>query len=375
MSRVPLDLAVLADNGLRRGRTTGTCATAAFKAALLMLLRDEAVSEVQVSLPDSRYCLLVPIREVKRLPDGIVRAEVVKDAGDDPDCTDRAVIFVIVRINHSRELRFLAGAGVGTVTEPGIRVSIGEPAINPMPRQMMRWAAEEVLAGAPNPGFDLEIGCEDGTAIARKTFNPRLGIVGGISILGTTGIVEPMSLAAYMASIEVYIRVALGGGADSAAYAPGKIGTAYARQALQLPPKRIVQISNFIGFALDCTNRVLADDRRRLPVLWLVGHPGKLAKTLDDIWDTHSTKSPMAMAVVARVAGECGFAQQDVQALANSNTVEAAVGFLGPHPRSRELWSAVEKKIATVVLGRLKCVDRVEARLFGLHGVALGQAA
>jgi cobalt-precorrin-5B (C1)-methyltransferase len=374
MTRVPLDLAVLAENGLRRGRTTGTCATGAFKAALLMLLRAEAVSEVMVSLPDSRYCLVVPIRQVKRLSDGVVRAEVVKDAGDDPDCTDGAVIFVIVRINHHGELRFLAGAGVGTVTEPGIRVPIGEPAINPMPRQMMRWAVEEVLAGAPNPGFDLEIGCEDGATIARKTFNPRLGILGGISILGTTGMVEPMSLAAYMASIEVYIRVALGGGADSAAYAPGKIGTSYARRTLQLPQKRVVQISNFIGFALDCTNLVLAEERRRLPVLWLVGHPGKLAKTLDDIWDTHSTKSPMAMAVVARVADECGFAQEDVQALANSNTVEAVVGLLASHPRSRELWSAVERRIAGVVLGRLRSVDRVEARLFGLHGVALGQA-
>lgn len=375
MSRTSLDLAVLADNGLRRGRTTGTCATAAFKAALLMLLRHDAVSEVVVSLPDSRYCLVVPVREVKRLSDGVVRAEVVKDAGDDPDCTDRAVIFVVVRINHCRELRFLAGAGVGTVTEPGIRVPIGEPAINPMPRQMMRWAADEVLAGQPNPGFDLEIGCEEGAAIARKTFNPRLGILGGISILGTTGIVEPMSLAAYMASIEVYIRVALGGGADSAAYAPGKIGTTFARQALQLPQKRVVQISNFIGFALDCTNLVLAEERRRLPVLWLVGHPGKLAKTLDDIWDTHSTKSPMAMAAVARVAAECGFSQEDVQALASSNTVEAAVGLLGSHPRSRELWSAVEGRIAAVVQARLESVDRVEARLFGLHGVALGQAA
>jgi cobalt-precorrin-5B (C1)-methyltransferase len=375
MSRVPLDLAVLADNGLRRGRTTGTCATAAFKAALLMLLHREAVAEVAVSLPDSRHCLVVPIRQVKRLADDAVRAEVVKDAGDDPDCTDRAVIFVTVRINHSAELRFLAGAGVGTVTEPGIRVPIGEPAINPMPRQMMRWAAEEVLAGTPNPGFDLEIGCEDGATIARKTFNPRLGILGGISILGTTGIVEPMSLAAYMASIEVYIRVALGGGAESAAYAPGKIGTSYARQALQLPQKRVVQISNFVGFALDCTNLVLAEERRRLPLLWFVGHPGKLAKTLDGIWDTHSTKSSMAMTAVARVAQECGFSQADVEALANSNTVEAAVGLMGSHPRSRELWTAVERRIAGVVLGRLKSVDRVEARLFGLHGVALGQAA
>src|SRR5580698_4248483 len=115
MSRVPLDLAILADNGLRRGRTTGTCATAAFKAALMLILRQEAVAEVTVSLPDSRYYLSVPIKEVKRLEDGSARAAVIKDAGDDPDCTDRAVIFVLVRINNRGELRFLAGSGVGTV--------------------------------------------------------------------------------------------------------------------------------------------------------------------------------------------------------------------------------------------------------------------
>jgi cobalt-precorrin-5B (C1)-methyltransferase len=375
MSPVPLDLSVLADNGLRRGRTTGTCATAAFKAALLLILRQEAVAEVSVSLPGSQYYLSVPIRAVERLADGSARAAVVKDAGDDPDCTDRAVIFVLVRVNNRGELRFLAGPGVGTVTEPGIRVPVGEPAINPMPRQMMRWAADEVLAGAPNPGFDLEIGCEDGAVIARKTFNPRLGIIGGISILGTTGVDAPMSRAAYMASIEVYIRVALGGGADSAAYAPGKIGTAFARQSLQLPQKRVVQISNFIGFALDCTNLVLAEEGRQLPVLWMVGHPGKLAKTLDDIWDTHSGKSPMAMTAVARVAADCGFSEAEVQGLRKSNTVEAAVESLRDHPRGRELWSTVEKRISGVVRARLKKVERVETRLFGLHGVALGQAA
>jgi cobalt-precorrin-5B (C1)-methyltransferase len=375
MSRAALDLTVLADNGLRRGRTTGTCATAAFKAALLLILREQTATEVRVSLPDLRYCLVVPIQEVTRLADGSTRAAVVKDAGDDPDCTDRAVIFVLVRTNNLGELRFRAGSGVGTVTEPGIRVPVGEPAINPMPRQMMRWALEEVLEGGPNPGFDLEIGCEDGATIARKTFNPRLGILGGISILGTTGIVEPMSLAAYMASIEVYIRVALGGGADSAAYAPGKIGTAYARQKLQLPQKRVVQISNFIGFALDCTNLVLAEERRRLPVLWLIGHPGKLAKTLDDVWDTHSKKSQMAMEAVARVAGEQGFPKDEVRQLAQANTVEAAVEWLTDHPRAKELWCGVETRISALVHRKLTRVERVETRLFGLGGVALGQAA
>ena len=375
MSRVPLDLTVLAENGLRRGRTTGTCATAAFKAALLLILRQQTATEVRVSLPDSRYYLVVPILQVTRLADGSARAAVVKDAGDDPDCTDRAVIFVLVRINNLGELRFKAGAGVGTVTEPGIRVPVGEPAINPVPRQMMRWAAEEILEGASNPGFDLEIGCEDGAIIARKTFNPRLGIVGGISILGTTGIVEPMSLAAYMASIEVYIRVALGGGAESVAYAPGKIGTAYARQTLRLPRKRVVQISNFIGFALDCTNLVLTEEGRRLPVLWLIGHPGKLAKTLDDVWDTHSGKSQMAMGAVARVAGDAGFSQEEAQTLAKCNTVEAAVEWLKGHPRAKDFWCAVEARIAALVHQKLTRVERVETRLFGLGGVALGQAA
>jgi cobalt-precorrin-5B (C1)-methyltransferase len=375
MSRVPLDLTMRADNGLRRGRTTGTCATAAFKAALLMLLRQQTVTQVMVSLPDSRYCLIVPVREVARLEDGSVRAAVVKDAGDDPDCTDGAVIFTVVRINNRGAVRFLAGSGVGTVTEPGIRVPVGEPAINPMPRQMMCWAVEEVLEGAPNPGFDVAVGCEHGEALARKTFNPRLGIIGGISILGTTGVVEPMSLAAYMASIEVYIRVALGDGTDSVAYAPGKIGTSYARQSLRLPPKRVVAISNFIGFSLDCTNLVLTEERRRLPVLWLIGHPGKLAKTLDDIWDTHSGRSAMAMGAVARVAAECGFSDEDARSLAVSNTVEAAIEQLRHHPRAHDLWCAVEQRIAAAVQARLTRVDRVQTRLFGLQGFALGQAA
>ena len=182
-----------------------------------------------------------------------------------------------------------------------------------------------------------------------------------------------MSLAAYMASIEVYIRVALGGASESAAYAPGKIGTSFARQTLKLPQKRVVQISNFIGFALDCTNLVLAEEGRNLPVLWVIGHPGKLAKILDDVWDTHSAKSSMAMPAVARVAAECGVADEDVRRLENANTVEAAVEMLRGHPHGHQLWCGVEKRIAVLVHAKLKRVDRVEARLFGLHGVALGQ--
>jgi len=178
----PFDLSVLAGNGLRRGRTTGTCATAAVKAALHLLLRGEQKSHVAVTLPGRVYYLVVPVQAVEMRPDGSVRAEVLKDGGDDPDNTHGATIFAEVARNEAEAVRFFAGQGVGTATLPGLRVAVGEPAINPVPRQMMRQAVLEVTR---EQGFDLTIGCENGEAIARKTFNPRLGIVGGISILGT----------------------------------------------------------------------------------------------------------------------------------------------------------------------------------------------
>jgi cobalt-precorrin-5B (C1)-methyltransferase len=264
---------------------------------------------------------------------------------------------------------------VGTVTQPGIRVPVGEPAINPTPRRMMEQAIREVLDGAPDPGFDLSIGCEDGESLARKTFNPRLGIVGGISIIGTTGIVEPMSLAAYMASIEVYIRVALADDPACVAYAPGKIGTAYLRRTLQLPTRRMVQISNFIGFAADTTEQVLTEEGRRLPSLWLVGHPGKLAKVLEDVWDTHSSKSSMATHAIARVAADMRLSEGVLDELARSNTVERSVEILKAHPRGQGLWREVEERIAARVHTRVARVDKVEVRLFGLQGVALGRTA
>lgn len=376
LERAEFDLLVLAPNGLRRGRTTGSCATAAVKAALYWLLRDERYERVEVTLPDGAHYLVVPIQEVRWLDQQTVRAEVLKDGGDDPDKTHGATIFVEVRRNDTGQIRFFAGNGVGTATQPGLRIAVGEPAINPVPRQMMRQAVAEVLAeGAENGvhGFDLTIGCENGAVIARKTFNPRLGILGGISILGTSGIVEPMSLASWIASIEVYVRVALGGGAQSVAYLPGKIGRAYARDVLGLPEKRTVQIANFLGDALDFTQNALDEEQRRLEVLWLAGHPGKLAKVLDGVWDTHSSKSRMAMGCVARVAAERGFAQHLVQEIKTANTVEAAMELLKSEPGAQALWIEIERRIGVLVHARVPAVEKVEVRLFDLHGNTLGE--
>ncbi|MFL9879664.1 cobalt-precorrin-5B (C(1))-methyltransferase CbiD [Herbaspirillum rhizosphaerae] len=387
LERAEFDLTVLAPNGLRRGRTTGSCATAAVKAALTMLLRDEKIDKAEVSLPDGKHYLLVPIQDVRVLDEKRVRAEVLKYGGDDPDNTHGATIFAEVARNDIGEIRFLAATGVGTATQPGLRVAVGEPAINPVPRQMMRLAVKEVLEelgmqGRIGSGFDLAIGCEDGQKIAQKTFNPRLGIVGGISILGTSGIVEPMSLASWIASIEVYIRVALAdesrpnGVAACVAYLPGKIGRTFARDALGLPEVRSVQIANFLGDALDFTQTALAEQDAELDILWLAGHPGKLAKVLDGVWDTHSSKSNMAMGGVARVAAELaatlGFSAALIAEIESANTVEAAIERLKDEPGSVSLWREIEARIATLAQARMPSVKRVEVRLFDLDGNLLG---
>jgi cobalt-precorrin-5B (C1)-methyltransferase len=382
MEPTEFSLGVLAPNGLRRGRTTGSCATAAVKAALHLLLANQQPAQMKVMLPDGAHYLIVPIQACRWIDDNTTRAEVLKDGGDDPDSTHGSTIFAEVRRNATNALCFKAGKGVGVATQPGLRVAVGEPAINPVPRLMMRQAVEDVLieTGAAsnlgfldNMGFDLTIGCEQGEEIAKKTFNPRLGIVGGISILGTSGIVEPLSLASWIASIEVYVRVALGGDAKSVAYLPGKIGRQFAKEVLGLPSQRAIQIANFLGEALDFTQQALAENNSRLEVLWLAGHPGKLAKVLDGVWDTHSSKSNMAMNAVANVAAECGFEAALVEEMRQANTVEAVMELLKNESRAQAFWIEIERRISQLAHSRVPLVDRVEVRLFNLNGDAIGQ--
>lgn len=377
------DLTALAPNGLRRGITTGTCATAAVKAALTHLLFGEAPSLMDVTLADGEHFVSVPIARVFRDGDAS-RADVIKDAGDDPDQTHRATIFARVRRNAVGTIRFKNGRGVGVVTQPGLQIPIGEPAINPTPRQMMRQAVCEVLdecgeydenaasAHGRGCGFDLEIGCENGEEIARRTFNPRLGVEGGISILGTTGIVEPKSMASFKASIEVYIRVALGDRPDEIVLAPGNLGQKFARASLDLPLKRVVQMSNFIGFALDCVNRTLTENDHVLPRLWLVGHPGKLAKLLDGAWDTHSAQSASAVAAVCRVAREFWSNEGMAARLEISRTVEGIIEMLATEPDAPQFWTEIERQIARVISTRMERVRELRVRLFQMDGTPLG---
>lgn len=370
------DLRQLAENGLRRGYTTGTCATAAVKAALLNLVCNETPEEVNVTLPDCIHYLTIPIDRISKESDGSVRADTIKDAGDDPDQTHRARVFARVRRNENGQIVFQRGEGVGVVTQSGLQLDLGEPAINPVPRKMMIIAVKEVLDEGDSdagPGFDLEIGCENGEQIAKRTFNPRLGILGGISILGTTGIVEPKSTAAFKASIEVYVRVALGDGPGEIVLAPGNLGQRFASSFLQLPLRRAVQMANYIAFTLECVDGTLEESGHRLPKLWVVGHPGKLAKILDDVWDTHSRQGGSAAGAVSRVADSYGLSSGLRKAMAQSTTVEGQIEVLRREAVARRFWSLVEQRIAIRIANRLQHVDVVAVRLFQMDGNPLGE--
>jgi len=368
--QTPYDLTALAANGLRRGFTTGTSATAATKAALTLMLTGELPPFVNVSLPDGIHFLPIPVSPVPQLP-GWSSASVIKNGGDDPDQTHGARIIARVRPNTSSRLVFKRGAGVGIVTQPGLRLEIGEPAINATPRAMIRQAVSEVLeVDDADIGIDVEIGCENGESIAKRTFNPRLGIVGGISILGTTGIVEPKSLASFKASIEVYIRVALGDGAEQVVLSPGNLGQRFARASLALPIKRIVQMSNFIGFALETLDQTLEESKQTLSRLWVVGHPGKLGKILCEQWDTHSNHGTNAVSGLMQVARHS--APHLLPLLEKAPSTEAVIEALTHIPDSTTFWRTVENNLAKAISDKTQNVKEVAVRLFSMDGTALG---
>jgi cobalt-precorrin-5B (C1)-methyltransferase len=210
-----------------------------------------------------------------------------------------------------------------------------------------------------------------GEEIARRTFNPRLGIEGGISILGTTGVVEPKSMLSFRASIEVYVRVAMGEMAPEIVLTPGNLGQRFARSELDLPTHRVVQMSNFVGFALGCVTECVRERGERLRRLWVVGHPGKLCKVLADVWDTHSSGGPSAMDALRSAR----FALLENGAFALVASVEELiVAMAGVEPKVRDaFWRSVCVRIAACVGARTEGVEEVRVVLFGLDGSRLGE--
>ena len=281
---------------LRRGWTTGACATAATKAALMALWGEGFPDRVRIVLPrGERVEFEVAFAQAG---DGWAEAGIVKDAGDDPDVTHGALIRARVEASGGGVV-FAAGEGVGTVTKPGLPIGVGEPAINPVPRQMMRAVVGEMAARlGQRPDVKITVSVPGGDALAAKTWNPRLGIRGGLSILGTTGIVRPFSCAAWIASIHRGIDVARAEGLTHVAGCTGATSERAVRAVYGLPEGAMLDMGDFVGGMLKYL--------RRHPVARVTvgGGIGKMVKLAQGAVDLHSKRSQVDFDVLAEWAGE-----------------------------------------------------------------------
>lgn len=305
---------------LRTGLTTGCCATACCVAAAQTLLSEprDFARKVDVSLPKGQVVSL-DILAYKEIENGL-SVSTIKDAGDDPDATHGATIFVELTLTENKGVYFVAGEGVGTVTKTGLVLAIGEPAINPVPRKMM---TEHLQAIALNQdyqgGFNVTVGVKDGEQIALKTMNPRLGILGGLSILGTTGIVRPFSCAAYIASIHQGIDVARANGFTHIAATTGNSSEAAIKRHYELDETALIEMGDFIGALLKHVRRV-EKSNAQLTKLSICGGFGKLTKLANGHMDLNSRVSSIDFDMLANTAAELGANTALLAKVKNANT-------------------------------------------------------
>lgn len=304
---------------LRCGYTTGTCATAAAMAASESLVFGKASTQITLTTP-SKWELTIPVVLLSQ-GDDFATYSVVKDGGDDPDVTHGAEIVAKVSRSPVPGIEIIGGIGVGVVTKPGLDQEVGQSAINSVPRKMITAALEAYLS-PENPGLQVEISVPEGETLARHTFNPRMGIVGGISILGTSGIVRPMSEEALQESIRLEISMLQASGLRDLILTPGNYGEDFSRDVLGLDMSHSAICSNYIGFALDCA--VVAGFSSVL----LVGHLGKLAKVSAGTMNTHSKIADPRREAFCTHAALCGGNQELIQGLYHCVSADAAVDLL-----------------------------------------------
>lgn len=353
---------------LRRGWTTGACATAAARAAFLALHDSGPLPAwVEIFLPSGRRVVL-PLSCIERGLD-FARAGVVKDAGDDPDVTHGATILATVkRATPGSGMTFLAGAGVGTVTRPGLPLAVGEPAINPVPRAMMRANIEEAARASDAPtDISIEISIPGGEEIAKHTLNARLGIVGGLSILGTTGVVVPYSCAAWIDAIHRGVDVARACGARRLAAATGSVSEDGVRRLYSLPEEALIEMGDFVGALLKYV--------RAHPVekLALAGGFAKMAKLAQGALDLHSARSAVNLSALASLAAAAGGDRSLAENIAHANSALEALQLA-----SRAGINLAAPVAAQALETALRTLDNrqieLELLIFGREGQLLARA-
>ncbi|AMX83534.1 cobalt-precorrin-5B (C(1))-methyltransferase [Geobacillus subterraneus] len=352
---------------LREGYTTGSCATAATKAALTALITGRVQTEATIRLPIGRA---VTFSVQSCTYDGsTATAAVVKDGGDDPDATHGALIVSTVSWASSSGVHLDGGEGVGRVTKPGLPVPVGEAAINPVPRKMIRETAKEVLEQyGIDRGVNIVISVPGGEEIAKKTLNARLGIIGGISILGTRGIVVPFSTAAYRASIVQAIQVAKASGCRHVVITTGGRSEKYAmREYPGLPEEAFIEMGDFVGFTLKQCKRL------GIETVSMVGMMGKFSKVAQGVMMVHAKSAPVDFGFLARLAEQAGAPAPLVAAVREANTA-AQVGDMMQEAGCTTFFQLLCEACCRAALNEVGGGMTVETSIYTMNGQRLGKA-
>lgn len=363
---------------LRQGYTTGTCAQAATKASVQILLgmcREEDMTFVEVELPKGKMLELevldikIDYKETEKFPYAVSCA-VRKDSGDDPDITNGILVYSRVeRKNRAGKepVTIDGGDGVGRVTKPGLEQPVGAAAINRVPRRMILKEVEKACMEAGyEQGIHVEISIPEGKRLAEKTFNPRLGVEGGLSVLGTSGIVEPMSEQALLDTIYLDMRVKLAGREKKyLVMAPGNYGLEFLGEEYGLEESSVVKCSNFIGQSVDMAGGLGCEG------LLLVGHIGKLIKVSGGIMNTHSGQGDCRMELLACAALRAGLSGQAAREMLGCVTADEALSKCTEEERRlimAQVMEKIEKHLAMRAAGRMKTGAVAFSRVYGILG-------
>ena len=350
---------------LRMGYTTGSCAAAASKAAAWMLLTGKRKEKIRIDTPKG-ISLELDVLQIT-LSDDSVSCAIEKDGGDDPDVTKGALIYATVSRTDAG-ITIDGGFGVGRVTKRGLDQPVGEAAINSVPRMMIRENLEEVCRMTDyGGGLSVVISVPEGENLAKKTFNPRLGIVGGISILGTTGIVEPMSEQALVDTIRVELRQKKANGAEYVLLSPGNYGADYIRENIATEPTAAVLTSNYIGESLDICKEL------GFCGALLVGHIGKLVKIAGGMMNTHSKYGDCRMDIMAAHAGAAGLASAKISEMLECATCDDAIRILKENNLCDKTLGSITEKISFIMNHRVSSQMKTGAIIFSKEYGFLGE--
>ncbi len=348
---------------LKNGYTTGTCAQAATKAACLMLSQQKPLDIVEVITASGKK-LQIKLSDQK-IGKNSASCSVIKDAGDDIDVTHGAKIYSQARFLEKAGIILKGGKGVGKVTKPGLAVKVGDWAINPVPRKMILSEAEKFLSRKIK-GLEITISVPQGRELAAKTFNPKLGIVGGISIIGTTGIVEPKSLDAYKASLALQLSVLKAQGYKKAILVLGYVGEKFCREKLKLKEDRFVKIGDHIGFMLEqCARR---DFREVL----LIGHIGKLIKLTNGQFNTHYSFGDKRVESIGHYAKVAGADKLTLKKILKQKTAEATVEIL-KQTELVQVFAKIAQDVSNQAQELVKNKLKINCLILSLNGKVLAK--